>query len=46
MKQTPQFNKGFSDGQPLQGIYKVQRFGDQLRLHHQGDGSRCVLNSL
>ena len=27
-------NKGFLGGQPRQGIYKIQRFGDHL--HHQG----------
>jgi hypothetical protein len=33
-------NNRFPGGQPHQGIYKIQRFGDQLHLHHQGDKIR------
>jgi hypothetical protein len=31
-----ELNKDFSGGQTRQGIYKIQGFGDQLHLHHQG----------
>jgi hypothetical protein len=32
-------NKSFSGGQPRQGIYQIQRIGDQLHLHyHRPDG--------
>jgi hypothetical protein len=34
---TKWLGKGFSGAQPRQGICKIQRFGEQLHLHHQGD---------
>jgi hypothetical protein len=36
-----ELNKGLLGVQPHQGIYKIQHFADNFRLHHQendGDG--------
>jgi hypothetical protein len=34
---SDKLEKFFSGIQPLQMNYKIQSFGDQLHLHHQGD---------